>query len=501
MDDPVTTRLTRRVLRTDTRSGMLALAASLALIVSMTLSVFSSTASAAVLGPNDNVGICHWDNGVKPYVTNAPNISSLFKPNGHDSHANDIIPSFTYNLGKPGDVDTFYPGKNLANGGQAILTNGCTAPATVTPLSPTVTQSVCRAGAATTPSFTIRPVTGVVYSVNGTPVTGTVNGTPGTTVTITVAPLSSAYTLSSTAPFVVTFTTPACPISVTPVAPSVAQSVCSGGAATAPSFTLNGPTGVVYSVNGNPVSGTVAASSGSTVTVTAAAAAGYVLAPGSKTSFTLTFNAAPSCTTGGPVVVTPTTPDPDNLGVSKTGTGTAQPGDELVWTLAVTNTSGAVATGFTVTDALPAGLSFSLAEGAGYTCNAALQVITCTYSGSLAVGQVAGITVRALLDSSYQGTSVSNTASLDPARADSNAADNSSTAVTTVTQPSPSPSPEFTGGGGGGAVTPPEETDGGGAALPFTGSHTAQLVQTGVAMFLIGWYFVALGRRRPEGDS
>jgi uncharacterized repeat protein (TIGR01451 family) len=471
----------------------------------MAMSFFASSASAAVLGPNDNVGICHFDNGVKPYVFNSPNISSLFKPNGHDSHANDIIPSFTYNLGKPGDVDTFYPGKNLGNGGLAILTNGCTAPTSVTPLAPTVVQSTCVNGVGSVPTYTIRPVTGVVYSVNGTPVTGTHNAAPGSTVTVTVAPLSSAYVLSSTAPFVLTFTTPNCSVAVTPVAPSVSQSVCTNGAPSTPSYTLNGPTGVIYSVNGNVVSGTVSAVAGSTVTVTATAAAGYALAPGSVTSFPLTFNAAPNCAGAGPVVggVTPT-PD-NNLGVGKTGTGTAQPGDELVWTLVVTNTAGIAATGFTVTDALPTGLSYSLAEGPGYTCNAVLQVITCTYAGSLAVGQSANITVRALLDSSYQGTSVSNTVSLDPRRQDSNAADNTATAVTTVTQPSPSPSPSpspdaFTGGGGGGAVTP-EQPSGGGAALPFTGSPVERMVQTALAMCLVGWYLVAATRRRPEPVS
>jgi uncharacterized repeat protein (TIGR01451 family) len=470
----------------------------------MGLSLVGTHASAAVLGPNDNVGICHFDNGVKPYVFNSPNIDSLFKPNGHDSHANDIIPSFTYNLGKPGDVDTFYPGKNLGNGGQAILDNNCNVPTAVTPLAPTVDQSVCRAGAATIPSYTIRPVTGVVYSVNGTPVTGTVNGTPGTTVTITVAPLSPAYVLTSSAPLVVTFTTPACPVLVTPVAPSVVQSSCVNGAATSPTYTLNGPAGVVYSVNGNPVSGTVTAAAGSTVTVTAAAAAGFALAAGSTTSFPLTFNAAPTCSTAGaaPNVGAPgSTPATDNnTGIGKLGTGTAQPGDELVWTLTVTNVAGTVATGFTVTDELPTGLSYSLAEGAGFTCGVAGQRIICTYISSLAVGQTAAITVRALLDSSYQGTSVSNTAVVDPNRSDSNAADNSATAVTTVTQPTPSPAPSFTGGGGGAVVAPPEAepAEGGGAALPFTGSPTARVVQTAVAMFLLGWYFVTVGRRRPD---
>ncbi|MDT7538299.1 MAG: large repetitive protein [Actinomycetota bacterium] len=446
----MTTRLTRRVLRTDSRSGVLALAAALALIVSLTMSFFSSAASAAVLGQNDNVGICHHDNGVKVYNAIAPNVDSIVKASGHDSHSDDIIPSFDYDLGKGAGVQ-HYPGKNL--GLLSTLNNGCVPPpggpanpTHVTPGTVIVTPSVCAGNpsAPTTPTFSVPSTTGITYS----PAAGG-TATPGTTVDVT-ATANAGYVIDVggvLSPSVVLHAT-------IPAAPTN----CTGGGSGNP--TTGG--------NGNPTTGGTL--------------------PG---------------TTGG------STPDVNNLGLSKTGTGNAVPGDELVWNVAVTNTSGAAATGFMVTDVLPAGLSYSLAEGPHFTCTVALQTISCTYNGTLAVGQTASISVRALLDSTYQSILVRNIATLDPNRSDSNSADNTSTADTSVSLP--------TGGGGvvtggttGGAVAPPAKPvvkpgtpaaggggGGGGGALPFTGSYTSQLAQGGLALLLLGWYLVTVGRRRP----
>jgi uncharacterized repeat protein (TIGR01451 family) len=423
-------RMPHRILPTRSRTGALASVAALALGVSLTMGFFSASAAAAVLGSNDNVGICHHDNGVKVYNAISPNVDSIVRVNGHDSHSDDIIPSFDYDLGKGAGVQ-HYPGKNL--GLLSTLTNGCVPP-------------------------------------------------PGG---------------------------PANPTHVGPGSLGTSSSVCAGNpsAPTAPGFTVPTTPGITYS----PAVGGTAAP-GSTVTVTATANAGYVIDVNGVLSPSVVLSVvipalATGCSTNVVILptitptVTPTTPTPDNLGISKTGTGTAQPGDELVWTLVVTNVAGTPATAFTVTDELPAGLSLSLAEGPGYACNAALQVITCTYAGSLAVGQSAGITVRALLDSGFQGTSVSNTAVVDPGRADSDSTDNSSTAVTTVTQPSPAPGGDFTGGGTGAAVNPPPAAgDGDGAALPFTGVNTAGLVETSVLLVLFGALFVHVSRQPEQSE-
>lgn len=291
------------------------------------------------------------------------------------------------------------------------------------------------------------------------------------------------------------------PATARAVAPTVVQSQCVNNAGTVPTYTIVPVAGVVYSVGGTPVTGTNNGAAGSAITVVATAASAAITLTGS-TSFPITFAATPT-----PCGSTPAGPGPGstgdgggpaldgNLGVTKTGTATAQPDDELVWSIVVTNTSGAAATGFTVADRLAPGLSFSQVQGNDFVCTLAGPNISCGYTGSLAVGASATISVRALLDAGYKPDAVTNTAVLTPGRPDTDSADNSSTAITAVTHPAE----EFTGGGGGAVVAPPAETAGGGAALPFTGSSTARLAQAALALLLLGGYLQVLGRRRrPE---
>jgi uncharacterized repeat protein (TIGR01451 family) len=351
----------------------------------------------------------------------------------------------------------------------------------VTGLIPTLVQSSCVGGAPSTPTYTVTAVTGVIYKVAGVTKTLTNNGVAGTTIVLdVVADTASGYVLAVGSPtsFNMVFTSaPNCTVPLTPVsavAPTATQAQCSNGVASTPSYTVPTTPGVIYT----PATGGTA-TPGSTVGVTAAAAAGYVLS--GPASFSLVF-AAPDCA--------------QNVGVSKTGPGSAQPGDELVYSIDVTNVKGTPATGFTVTDVLPTGLSFSSATGTDFTCTNAGQTITCVYSGSLPVGQKATIAVRALLDSTFSGKTVANTAVVDPGRTDSDAADNSST-VTTAVVPLP-----LTGGGGGTAVAPspspaPAATGGGGgAALPFTGSDSARQLQAGVSLLVLGLFLALIARRR-----
>jgi uncharacterized repeat protein (TIGR01451 family) len=272
---------------------------------------------------------------------------------------------------------------------------------------------------------------------------------------------------------------PPAPTAVAAVAPSVTQSVCANGVATVPSYTVPTTPGVVYTpAVGGP------ATAGSTVTVTAAAAPGFVLT--GPSTFTLPFASAPDCTVPG-----------EDLGLSKSGPGTASPGDELLYALDVTNVKGTPATAFTVTDTLPNGLSYISAAGTDFTCAAALRlVITCTYAGNLAVGQSVQIVVRVLLLDTFQGTTVTNTAVVDPGRSDTDATNNTDTVSTNVLQ-------VFTGGGGGGVTEPtpapvpsptPAPSAGGGEALPFTGTAALSLLQTGAGLLVLGLLMVLLGR-------
>jgi hypothetical protein len=157
-----------------------------------------------------------------------------------------------------------------------------------------------------------------------------------------------------------------------------------------------------------------------------------------------------------------------------------------------------------VTDVLPTGLSYSSAVGTDFTCTNVAQTISCLYGGTLGVGQKATISVRALLDATFTGKTLANTAIVDPGRADTDAADNSSTATTDIL-----PLP-LTGGGGGAAQVPPAAApsptpapvaEGGGApALPFTGTEAGKLLQLGVTLLLIG-LFTALAARRRRTET
>ncbi len=89
----------------------------------------------------------------------------------------------------------------------------------------------------------------------------------------------------------------------------------------------------------------------------------------------------------------PLLPTP-NLLIGKSGPATATQGTNFSYTLVVTNTGTAATSGvITVTDTLPAGLSFVSGSGGGFTCAAVGQVVTCTSSSVIAINGTATITL------------------------------------------------------------------------------------------------------------
>ena len=108
-----------------------------------------------------------------------------------------------------------------------------------------------------------------------------------------------------------------------------------------------------------------------------------------------------------------------SLSMLPTGTTTLAPGATSTITFTVTNLGPNVEPGaITVTDTLPAGLSFvssgSWSSGTwplGLTgCTTVGQVLTCTRSGSLAVGASTTLTITVQADSTAAGTNLSNVA-------------------------------------------------------------------------------------------
>jgi uncharacterized repeat protein (TIGR01451 family) len=139
---------------------------------------------------------------------------------------------------------------------------------------------------------------------------------------------------------------------------------------------------------------------------------------GNKYQAVFTNSAGTATSTAATLTVT--APD---VTISKTHAGDFNAGLNGGYTIKVTNTGTGPTTGaITVTDALPAGLTFVSGAGANWSCAAAGQAVTCTYSGS-ALAAAGGNSTFTLTVSVATGAfpTVKNTATVaDPNDAKSN---------------------------------------------------------------------------------
>jgi uncharacterized repeat protein (TIGR01451 family) len=110
---------------------------------------------------------------------------------------------------------------------------------------------------------------------------------------------------------------------------------------------------------------------------------------------------------------------------------TATAGDTFYYVLVVHNSGPSSATGVTVTDALPAGVTFNSARTTQGTCSFASGTVTCNLGTLSASGRGSTAYVVISVTPTRTGT-VSNTATVKGNEADPNPANNSSTLVTTV---------------------------------------------------------------------
>jgi uncharacterized repeat protein (TIGR01451 family) len=135
---------------------------------------------------------------------------------------------------------------------------------------------------------------------------------------------------------------------------------------------------------------------------------------------------------GGGVFDFQTKPDVTDLSLALTDTpDPLAAGSELTYTLTVTNSGPAVATGVRVTDTLPPDVTLVAATATQGSCSGTTTVV-CEL-GTLASGSSASVT---LTTKPTQAGGVSNTAAVSANEPDPQTANNSATAVTTVTLPS-----------------------------------------------------------------
>lgn len=123
-----------------------------------------------------------------------------------------------------------------------------------------------------------------------------------------------------------------------------------------------------------------------------------------------------------------------DLAITKTHTGFFNQGDIESYTLSVSNSATAIAEPgiITVTDTLPAGLSYHSATGTDWACGAVGQNVTCTHAGPLAAGSSLPDITLEILVAAAAVPSVSNTVTVSGTLPDTNVADNSDTDVATV---------------------------------------------------------------------
>ncbi len=115
-----------------------------------------------------------------------------------------------------------------------------------------------------------------------------------------------------------------------------------------------------------------------------------------------------------------------DLSITKSGPPSVNAGQNIVYTIVVTNNGPQPATGVVVNDSTPSGLTFVSNSGG---CTTAFPCAL----GSLTAGQIVTITSTFSIPPAYANPSITNTASVSGTTSDPSLANNSAMATTTVT--------------------------------------------------------------------
>lgn len=191
------------------------------------------------------------------------------------------------------------------------------------------------------------------------------------------------------------------------------------------------PTGIAFNSNSGacttafPCSlGTLASGQSATITST------YTV-PNNYSSATIVNSATASSAVNDPTtanntsMVSTTVAQTTDLQIAKSGPSTVTAGQNIVYTITVTNLGPSQAASVIVNDNTPAGLTFVSNTGA---CTGAFP---CSL-GTLNAGQTATITSTFNVPANYSGSTVTNTANVSTTATDSNPSNNSATTTATL---------------------------------------------------------------------
>lgn len=166
--------------------------------------------------------------------------------------------------------------------------------------------------------------------------------------------------------------------------------------------------------------------------------------PGQTKKYRIVAEADAEATVTSSVEVSSLTPDPNStnntaqgqtvispvadLSIDKTAAPTVSAGEQLTYTLTVTNDGPDEASGVTVTDILAPDVVFA---GASESCEEVSLTVTCDL-GTLALGATTEVTITIAVPSGFDGDRLDNTASVTSSNPDTDPADNDATVQTTV---------------------------------------------------------------------
>lgn len=179
------------------------------------------------------------------------------------------------------------------------------------------------------------------------------------------------------------------------------------------------------------------------------------LSPG-ETSATTTYSAGADLVLLMAQIVSATSDPAVDLTVTKTHSGTFVAGGTGTYTLTVTNAAGMEREDntVTVTDTLPAGLTFNSFSGTDWSCSAALQVVTCTHPPTLDPGQSFPPLSLVVNVAESAAASVTNTASVSTPSYEFNTGNNGATDPTATVDPNLSTSTKSVVDVNGGEASP-----------------------------------------------